>query len=140
MVSFETIIDKSSDELYCDLSGASLIMKKNMLMVLTHVILNWMITFKGQLGKMAKCLRDNEPCITDLAKLFFTDLFMKDNVTYNNLLNSVCTLSSLLLCDPPLTPCACVHPVISHLSVGNHSLLGIASREHRREAVPALLS
>jgi condensin complex subunit 1 len=84
-VSFSTIIDENSDELYKGLSDRELVVKKNTLMVLTHLILNGMIKVKGQLGEMAKCLEDEEPRIADLAKLFFTDLSTKDNAIYNNL-------------------------------------------------------
>ena len=62
-----------------------MVVKKNTLMVLTHLILNGMIKVKGQLGEMAKCLEDKEPRIADLAKLFFTELSTKDNAIYNNL-------------------------------------------------------
>ncbi|KAN0127117.1 non-SMC mitotic condensation complex subunit 1 domain containing protein [Lactarius tabidus] len=98
-VSFSTIIDENSDELYRGLSDTDLVVKKNTLMVLTHLILNGMIKVKGQLGEMAKCLEDDEPRIADLAKLFFTDLSTKDNAIYNNLPD-----------------------VISHLSVGEHAM------------------
>jgi condensin complex subunit 1 len=84
-VSFSTIIDENSDELYRGLSDPELVVKKNTLMVLTHLILNGMIKVKGQLGEMAKCLEDKEPRIADLAKLFFTELSTKDNAIYNNL-------------------------------------------------------
>ena len=49
-----------------------------------------MIKVKGQLGEMAKCLEDEETRITDLAKLFFTDLSMKNNAIYNNLPGGAC--------------------------------------------------
>ena len=84
-VSFSTIVDENSDELYRGLSDRDLVVKKNTLMVLTHLILNGMIKVKGQLGEMAKCLEDEEPRLADLAKLFFTDLSTKDNAIYNNL-------------------------------------------------------
>lgn len=84
-VSFSTIVDENSNELYRGLSNKSLIVKKNTLMVLTHLILNGMIKVKGQLGEMAKCLEDDDPRIADLAKLFFTELSTKDNAIYNNL-------------------------------------------------------
>jgi hypothetical protein len=89
-VSFSTIIDENSDELYRGLSDTDLVVKKNTLMVLTHLILNGMIKVKGQLGEMAKCLEDDEPRIADLAKLFFTDLSTKDNAIYNNLPDGAC--------------------------------------------------
>lgn len=68
-------------------------------MVLTHLILNGMIKVKGQLGEMAKCLEDPDRRISDLAKLFFTELSTKDNALYNNL-----------------------QDVISHLSIGAHAV------------------
>ncbi|KAG2072264.1 hypothetical protein BDR04DRAFT_1134704, partial [Suillus decipiens] len=98
-VSFSSIIDENSNELYKGLSDGDLVVKKNTLMVLTHLILNGMIKVKGQLGEMVKCLEDEEPRISDLAKLFFKELSTKDNAIYNNLPD-----------------------VISHLSIGDHSV------------------
>ncbi|EGO04014.1 hypothetical protein SERLA73DRAFT_69808 [Serpula lacrymans var. lacrymans S7.3] len=98
-VSFSNIIDENSNELYKGLSDGDLVVKKNTLMVLTHLILNGMIKVKGQLGEMAKCLEDEEPRIADLAKLFFTELSTKENAIYNNLPD-----------------------VISHLSTGDHAV------------------
>ncbi|KIJ62112.1 hypothetical protein HYDPIDRAFT_30664 [Hydnomerulius pinastri MD-312] len=93
-VSFSNIIDENSNELYKGLSDDDLVVKKNTLMVLTHLILNGMIKVKGQLGEMAKCLEDEEPRISDLAKLFFTELSTKDNAIYNNLPDVISHLSS----------------------------------------------
>ncbi|KAF9233399.1 non-SMC mitotic condensation complex subunit 1-domain-containing protein [Melanogaster broomeanus] len=93
-VSFSTIIDENSNELYKGLSDDDLVVKKNTLMVLTHLILNGMIKVKGQLGEMAKCLEDEDPRISDLAKLFFTELSTKDNAIYNNLPDVISHLSS----------------------------------------------
>ncbi|WVQ81007.1 hypothetical protein IAT38_003114 [Cryptococcus sp. DSM 104549] len=98
-VSFGSIIDDNSEHLYRGLSDPDLIVKKNTLMVLTHLILNGMIKVKGQLGEMAKCLEDPDQRISDLAKLFFTELSTKDNALYNNL-----------------------QDVISHLSIGSHAV------------------
>ncbi|KAK0494600.1 non-SMC mitotic condensation complex subunit 1-domain-containing protein [Armillaria luteobubalina] len=98
-VSFSTIIDENSNELYRGLSDPDLVVKKNTLMVLTHLILNGMVKVKGQLGEMAKCVQDPDERISDLAKLFFKELSTKDNAIYNNLPD-----------------------VISHLSFGEHSV------------------
>ena len=84
-VSFSTIIDENSSELYRGLSDKDMVVKKNTLMVLTHLVLNGMIKVKGQLGEMAKCIEDEDQRIADLAKLFFTELATKDNAIYNNL-------------------------------------------------------
>ncbi|KAG7448874.1 uncharacterized protein BT62DRAFT_986013 [Guyanagaster necrorhizus] len=98
-VSFSTIIDENSNELYRGLSDPDLVVKKNTLMVLTHLILNGMVKVKGQLGEMAKCVQDPDVRISDLAKLFFKELSTKDNAIYNNLPD-----------------------VISHLSFGEHAV------------------
>lgn len=90
---------QNSERLYEGLTDTNLVVKKNTLMVLTHLILNGMIKVKGQLGEMAKCLEDDEQRISDLAKLFFTELSSKDNALYNNL-----------------------QDVISHLSTGTHAV------------------
>lgn len=119
-VSFSTIIDENSDELYKGLSDRDLVVKKNTLMVLTHLILNGMIKVKGQLGEMAKCLEDEEPRVADLAKLFFTDLSTKDNAIYNNLPDGASFITSLIV--PPTWADLLRHAVISHLSVGEHSI------------------
>lgn len=96
-VSFSSIIDENSNELYKGLSDKNLVVKKNTLMVLTHLILNGMIKVKGQLGEMAKCLEDADERIADLAKLFFSELATKDNAIYNNLPDG----TFLLFSHPP---------------------------------------
>ncbi|KZT24887.1 hypothetical protein NEOLEDRAFT_1156610 [Neolentinus lepideus HHB14362 ss-1] len=98
-VCFSTVIDENTNELYKGLADEDLVVKKNTLMVLTHLILNGMIKVKGQLGEMAKCLEDPEQRIADLARLFFTELSTKENAIYNNLPD-----------------------VISHLSIGEHAV------------------
>jgi condensin complex subunit 1 len=89
-VSFSNIFDENSDEMYKGLADRDMVVKKNTLMVLTHLILNGMIKVKGQLGEMAKCLEDADQRIADLAKLFFTELSTKDNAIYNNLPDGEC--------------------------------------------------
>ncbi|KAH9461911.1 hypothetical protein MJO29_003388 [Puccinia striiformis f. sp. tritici] len=99
-VCFATIMDQHSDGLYKGLTDSDLEVKKNTLMVLTHLILNGMIKVKGQLGEIAKCVNDPEKRISDLAQLFFDELSKKDqNAIYNNLPD-----------------------MISHLSVGKHAV------------------
>ena len=116
-VSFSSIVDENSNELYKGLSDQDLVVKKNTLMVLTHLILNGMIKVKGQLGEMAKCLEDEEPRVSDLAKLFFTELSTKDNAIYNNLPDGKRSFfffsGSVLLME---------RSVISHLSSGEHAV------------------
>src|SRR3954452_12959886 len=93
-VCFNNIIDENINYFYKRLADPDTLVKKNTLMVLTHLILNGMIKVKGQLGEMAKCLEDEEQRISDLAKLFFTELALKDNAVYNNLPDIISNLSS----------------------------------------------
>jgi condensin complex subunit 1 len=101
-VSFSTIVDENSDELYKGLSDQGLVVKKNTLMVLTHLILNGIIKVKGQLGEMAKCLEDKEPRIAGRAKLFFIDLSTKDNaIPARRCVAFFFLLSLFRACAPP---------------------------------------
>lgn len=112
-VSWSTIMDAKSDELYRGLLDKDLTVRKHTFMVLTHLILNQMIKTKGQLGGMAKCLEDDEPRIRDLAQLFFSELATKDNVIYNELPECVMRW-----------PCVGLtrRSIISSLSVGEHEV------------------
>lgn len=76
--------------MYKGLSDGVVQVKKNTLMVLTHLILNGMVKVKGQLGEMAKCLEDEDMRIQDLSKLFFKELSGKENAIYNNLPDGKC--------------------------------------------------
>ncbi|GEM07229.1 condensin complex subunit 1 [Rhodotorula toruloides] len=93
-VCFSTIMDENSDRLYAGLHDKDPTVKKNTLMVLTHLILNGMIKVKGQLGEMAKCLSDDDKRIKDLAHLFFEELATKDKAIYNNLPDIISHLST----------------------------------------------
>jgi condensin complex subunit 1 len=92
-ICFNSLIDQNISYLYNRLSDNNLSVKKNALMVTTFLILNGMIKVKGQISEMAKCLVDPEKKISDLAKLFFTELSTKDNAVYNNLPDVISNLS-----------------------------------------------
>ena len=59
------------------LTDESVLVRKNTLTVLSHLILNDMLKVKGQISLIAMCLEDSEPRIADLAKLFFHELAKK---------------------------------------------------------------
>lgn len=92
-VCFSTLIDDNISFLYNRLSDPDTLVKKNTVMVLTHLILNGMVKVKGQISEMAKCLEDADQRIADLAKLFFTELASKDNAIYNNLPDIISNLT-----------------------------------------------
>ena len=92
--------------------------RKNTLMVLTHLILNDMIKVKGQIAEMAICLEDADMRISDLAKyvlqietrrgmlnhyhrLFFLELSKKGNAIYNVLPDVISALSES---ETPIEP------------------------------------
>ena len=110
-VSFATIIDERLNDLYMGLRADDLIVKKNTLMVLTHLILNGMIKVKGQLAEMAKCTEDTQVRVSDLAKMFFHQLSTKDNAIYNNLPDSTCfsTAFRWLIANTPYSDLAPVN-------------------------------
>ena len=93
-VCFNNLIDANITYLYKRLSDSDAAVKKNTLMVLTHLILNGMVKVKGQLGEMAICLVDEDARISDLARLFFTELTSKDNAVYNNMPDIISHLSN----------------------------------------------
>lgn len=95
VISFNSLIDAHVHFLYNRLKDPSYTVKKNTFMVLTFLILNGMIKVKGQISEMAICLEDEDKRISDLAKLFFTELAQKDNAIYNNLPDIISNLSSL---------------------------------------------
>ncbi|KAG0259844.1 Condensin complex subunit [Actinomortierella ambigua] len=93
-VCFNNLIDANIAYLYKRLADPDNAVKKNTLMVLTHLILNGMVKVKGQLGEMAICLVDEDTRIADLARLFFTELTSKDNAVYNNMPDIISHLSN----------------------------------------------
>jgi hypothetical protein len=63
-------------------------------MTLTFLILAGQVKVKGQLGQMAKCLEDSDKRISDLARMFFTELATKDNAVYNHFVDMFSLLSA----------------------------------------------
>lgn len=76
-------------------SGFHAGVRKNGLMVLTHLILNDMMKVKGHIARMAICLQDPDPRIRDLAHLFFHELSQKNYKVENVLLLLLLSLSTL---------------------------------------------
>lgn len=90
---FPNLIEPWTSHLYARLRDESSHVRKNTLMVLTHLILNDMVKVKGQISEMATCLEDKDGRISDLAKLFFLELSKKGNAIYNILPDVISRLS-----------------------------------------------
>lgn len=71
-----------------------------MLMVLTHLILNDMIKVKGQVCHVVLSLLDEEQQISDLAKVFFTELSKRSNNPIYNLMGDIVAILSRDESDP----------------------------------------
>jgi condensin complex subunit 1 len=74
---FPNLIEPWTPNLYARLRDDSPQVRRNTLMVLTHLILNDMVKVKGQISEMAICILDNDQRISSLAKLFFLELAKK---------------------------------------------------------------
>lgn len=76
--SYNRIIDQNIDYLFTRLRDDNLTVRRNTLMVLTHLSLCGMIKVKGQIGEIAKCLIDSDDRIRNLGKIFFSEMADRD--------------------------------------------------------------
>ncbi|KAK5018293.1 condensin complex non-SMC subunit Cnd1 [Cryomyces antarcticus] len=93
-VCFNHLIDESTDFLYRRLCDEDQSVKRTCLMTLTFLILAGQVKVKGQLGEMAKCLEDSDKRISDMARMFFSELATKDNAVYNHFVDMFSLLSA----------------------------------------------
>ncbi|ONH67307.1 Condensin complex subunit 1 [Cyberlindnera fabianii] len=93
-VCFNNLVDENTDFLYRRLHDEDLMVKRTCLMTITFLILAGQVKVKGQLSQMAKCLEDPDQGISDMCKLFFTELASKDNAVYNGFIDIFSGLSS----------------------------------------------
>ena len=68
------LIEPWTPNIYARLKDENLRVKKNCLMVLTHLILNNHIKVKKYISELALCLEDEDERISSLTKLFFSEL------------------------------------------------------------------
>jgi condensin complex subunit 1 len=90
---FPNLIEPWTANIYARLRDDSTQVRKNTLLVLTHLILNDMIKVKGQISELATCVIDDNPQIAGLAKVFFSDLSKRGNAIYNILPDIISRLS-----------------------------------------------
>ena len=85
-----------TEHLYHRLGDSSVPVRKNAVMVLSHLILNDMTKVKGLLGLMARRIEDPEERIQNLVKLFFTELAKRGgSPIYNHLPDMLSRLSAM---------------------------------------------
>ncbi|CAI4646033.1 AIG_G0037490.mRNA.1.CDS.1 [Saccharomyces cerevisiae] len=93
-VCFNNLVDENTDYLYRRLHDENLMVQRTCLMTVTFLILAGQVKVKGQLGEMAKCLDNPDQGISDMCRLFFTELASKDNAIYNGFVDIFSNLSS----------------------------------------------
>lgn len=90
---FPNTLEPWTPRMYACLRDDSALVRSNTVTVLTHLILNDMIKVKGQISDMALCIMDENEKISNMAKLFFTELSRKGNKLYNVMPDIVSRLS-----------------------------------------------
>lgn len=93
-VCFNNLVDENTDYLYRRLHDENLMVQRTCLMTVTFLILAGQVKVKGQLGEMAKCLENPDQGISDMCRLFFTELATKDNAVYNGFIDIFSNLST----------------------------------------------
>lgn len=93
-VCFNNLVDENTDYLYRRLHDKNLTVQRTCLMTVTFLILAGQVKVKGQLGQMAKCLENPDQGISDMCRLFFTELATKDNAVYNGFIDIFSNLSN----------------------------------------------
>jgi hypothetical protein len=91
---FPNLIEPWSAHMYGCLKDGNEIVRKHALLVVIHLILNDMQKAKRPIADISKCLVDDNVAISNLAKLFFTELAQKGkNPVYNVLPDVISRLS-----------------------------------------------
>ena len=93
-VCFNNLVDENTDFLYRRLTDDNIMVQRTCLMTVTFLILAGQVKVKGQLSSMAKCLEHPDQSISDMCRLFFSELATKDNAIYNGFIDIFSGLSS----------------------------------------------
>jgi condensin complex subunit 1 len=92
---FPNTLEPWSDSMYAVLKDPVTTVRKNALMMLSHLILNDMIKIKGSIADVALCLEDGDARIVELTRMFFQELAGKgENPVYNLLPDIISRLSN----------------------------------------------
>lgn len=88
-VRFPNLLEPWTENMYARLKDPSMSVRKNAVLVLSHLILNDMMKVKGYINEMAIRVEDEDQRISNLAKLFFHELSKKGNNPIYNLLPDI---------------------------------------------------
>ncbi|KHG09428.1 Condensin complex subunit 1 [Gossypium arboreum] len=88
-VRFPNLLEPWTENMYARLKDPSVSVRKNAVLVLSHLILNDMMKVKGYINEMAVRVEDKDERISNLAKLFFHELSKKGSNPIYNLLPDI---------------------------------------------------
>ncbi|XP_058107000.1 condensin-1 complex subunit CAP-D2 [Magnolia sinica] len=88
-VRYPNLLEPWTENVYARLRDPSISVRKNAVLVLSHLILNDMMKVKGYINEMAIRLEDEDERISSLAKLFFLELSKKGSNPIYNLLPDI---------------------------------------------------
>ncbi|XP_028550454.1 condensin complex subunit 1 [Dendrobium catenatum] len=88
-VRFPNLLEPWTENMYARLRDPSTSVRKNAVLVLSHLILNDMMKVKGYIDEMAVRIEDKDERISSLAKLFFHELSKKGNNPIYSLLPDI---------------------------------------------------
>ncbi|XP_031273895.1 condensin complex subunit 1 [Pistacia vera] len=88
-VRFPNLLEPWTENMYSRLQDPSVSVRKNAVLVLSHLILNDMMKVKGYINEMAIRVEDDDERISNLAKLFFHELSKKGSNPIYNLLPDI---------------------------------------------------
>jgi condensin complex subunit 1 len=77
VVRFPNLLEPWTEHIYARLRDPSASVRKNAVLVISHLILNDMMKVKGFINEMAVRIEDEDKRISSLAKLFFHELSKK---------------------------------------------------------------
>jgi hypothetical protein len=96
---FPNAVEPYTQHLYARLRDPEAGVRRNALMVLTHLVLNGMVKVKGQVGGIAVCLTDDHPRIAEQARTFFAELAQRGGAPIYNMLPDALTHLSALAAE-----------------------------------------
>ncbi|XP_051213914.1 condensin-1 complex subunit CAP-D2 [Lolium perenne] len=88
-VRFPNLLEPWTEHIYARLGDPSASVRKNAVLVISHLILNDMMKVKGYINEMAVRVEDEDERISSLAKLFFHELSKKGSNPIYNLLPDI---------------------------------------------------
>ncbi|KAL3693566.1 hypothetical protein R1sor_007217 [Riccia sorocarpa] len=97
---FPNLLEPWLDRMYARVHDPSASVRKNSVLVLSHLILNDMIKVKGHISELAMHIEDEDQRISDLVKIFFHELSKKGN---NPIYNLFPDILSRLSCNEALS-------------------------------------